>query len=120
MLALDFITWWYGRGWQSLARKGWHRLDIIFRLFSVELLLRTLVSPWRRIITDPGASLDAKLWAWGDNLFSRAVGFVVRCCVLLAAGFSSIIFSLVEVILLIAWPLLPVSVIVCLILGVVA
>jgi hypothetical protein len=75
--------------------------------FSVSQLIQTLFQPWRRIVTYPGASLDAKMRALLDNTISRGIGFAVRFCVLFAALLAIIgiiILTMAEIIL---WPLLP-------------
>ncbi len=76
-------------------------------MFSVRILLRTLFAPWKRIVTSPGASFDAHLRAFLDNLVSRFVGFFVRFFVLFAAGISLIFLCFIGVLELVVWPLLP-------------
>lgn len=117
MLLLDFFTWWYSRGWVAVLKNNQRLLQHTVRFFSVRLLLRTIASPWRRIITYPGASLDAKLRAFGDNLFSRLVGLVVRSVMLLVAAISAGVVAVYSVVTLAAWPLLPLAVPAMIILG---
>ncbi|MDB5166174.1 MAG: hypothetical protein JWM37_246 [Candidatus Saccharibacteria bacterium] len=117
MLLADLLTWWYGRGWLQVARNGQRRLRHVIDLFSVSLLLRTLIAPWRKIITYPGAGLDAKMRAISDNFFSRMVGFVVRICVLLSAFVSGIVLGVYTLVVLLAWPLIPVALLASPILG---
>lgn len=117
MLVLSFFSWWYGRGWREVVASFSSRLRGVANTFSVSQLLRTLFAPWRRIMTYPGASLAERFRAWGDNIFSRAVGFVVRLLVLFAALLLAIVvavFSLVEIVL---WPVLPIAVPVLIIVG---
>lgn len=109
MLVADFLSWWYGRGWRSVFASYATRLGAVQDLFSVRQLLKTLFEPWRRIITYPGDSLAEKFKAWGDNVVSRAVGFGVRCIMLLASLFATlavIIFTTLEAVV---WPLLPIA-----------
>jgi hypothetical protein len=119
MLIMSFFSWWYVRGWQQVALNFEPRLKGVADTFSVHQLLRTLFAPWRRIITYPGASLDERFRAWGDNLFSRMVGFVVRLFVLLAALLTLVLVALLSIIELVIWPLLPVAIPGCLIAGLV-
>lgn len=110
MLVADFLSWWYGQGWKAVFASFGTRLSSVQDLFSVKQLLRTLFEPWRRIITYPGDSLAEKFRAWGDNVVSRAVGFTVRCMMLLAsvlASLAAIIFTIIEAL---AWPLLPLAI----------
>lgn len=107
MLALEFFQWWYSQGWTGSFQRLKHRLSSVTETFSVGILLRTLFSPWRRIITYPGADLSAKLRAVGDNIVSRFVGFSVRIVVLLSALVLSVIVLLVSLFELVVWPLLP-------------
>lgn len=119
MLARAFFSWWYGEGWKTVATSFRTRYVNVASTFSVNQLLRTLFAPWRRIITYPGASLNDKMKAWSDNLFSRSIGFVVRLLVLLAAFIAILVVMLLSVIEFVLWPLLPPAIIVCPILGVV-
>lgn len=85
--------------------------------FSVRQLLRTLFAPWRKIISYPGRSLQDRFRAWLDNMFSRLVGFVVRVSVLMAAVVTIIAVSILTMLELVLWPLLPLAIPGCLILG---
>lgn len=107
---IAFFSWWYGRGWQQVAKSFSPRIHNVVYSFSVEQLLKTLFSPWKRIITQPGRSLEDRLHAAADNTFSRAVGFIVRICVLLAAIVSVAVVALLSIIETIAWPLLPLAI----------
>jgi len=79
----------------------------ISRLFSVPILLRTLFAPWKRIVSYPGSSLDAKIRALIDNMVSRAVGFVVRILVLLTALIMEALAGSLGVLWIIVWPCIP-------------
>lgn len=107
MFMLDLVSWWYGSGWVGVLSATRRRLAGLAEAFSTKTLLHTLFAPWRRIITYPGASIDAKLRAFGDNLVSRCVGFTVRFFVLFAAAVSFIFLCGVGLAELIVWPLLP-------------
>jgi len=108
MIALAFLKWWYGVGWLDAAQRLKTALARVGLAFSVPALLRTLFSPWRRIVSYPGASLADHARAMLDNLVSRCIGFVVRLFVLLAAGVSVLCMVLLGALGLMLWPLLPV------------
>lgn len=117
MLVLSFLSWWYGAGWQQVARSFKPRLRGIASAFSVRQLIRTLFAPWRRIITYPGASLAERWHAGIDNLISRIIGFFVRLIVLIGAAGALLFGAAFTVIEIIVWPLLPLAVPGCLIAG---
>ncbi len=117
MLIVSFFSWWYGAGWRSVIGSFEPRLSGIRASFSVEQLLRTLFAPWRRTVTYPGASLGERLQAWGENILSRAVGFVVRLFVLLIALLVLLAVALLTAIEAVVWPFLPLSVPGCLVAG---
>ena len=119
MLIMSFFSWWYGRGWKLVAASFGRRLRWVMDAFSVRQLLHTLFAPWRRIITYPGASLDERFRAWGDNMFSRVIGLVVRLLVLFAAMITLVLVTLLTVIQMVTWPLLPIAVPGCLIAGII-
>ena len=107
MLAFEFFRWWYGQGWQLQLRNMERRLTRTSHLFSVPSLLRTLFAPWRKIVTYPGAGLEAHVRAATDNLVSRFVGFFVRLMVLIAAGVILTLLLIGSLIELGVWPFLP-------------
>jgi hypothetical protein len=117
LLAAQFLVWWYGDGWRTQAKSGWRRVSLVSRTFSAPLLLRTLFAPWRRIITYPGASMSAKLQAVGDNMVSRAVGFTIRIFVLITAGVVLFAVTVVAVIQLVTWPLIPPAIVTGIVVG---
>lgn len=110
MLVLGLFSWWYSQGWLLQMRKAQRRFIRTALLFSTPILLRTLFSPWRRIITYPGASLDAKLRAVIDNLVSRVVGFFVRLIVLISSFVALLAVAAIGLIIIVAWPLIPVAI----------
>jgi hypothetical protein len=110
MLAVAFLSWWYGEGWKQVFASFRPRLKGVSESFSVKLLLPTLFAPWKQITSQPGRSLEDRFHAWADNTFSRIIGFFVRSGVLLAAGMSLIVVIILSVIELIIWPLLPLAI----------
>jgi len=118
MLAVDFVQWWYGRGYQAAFRAVGRRIIRIVRLFSLPLLVQTLGAPWRRITTPRGGSLGERFQALLDNLISRVVGFCVRCIVILAGLGAITAIAVVGAALLVAWPFLPILGIILIVRGV--
>jgi hypothetical protein len=117
MLMVAMLKWWYTAGWGLMFTRSSQRLSALGASFSVGTLLRTLFAPWKRIISYPGAGLDAHLRAMLDNLVSRGVGFMVRVFVLLAVGVLAVLELLLGLVGILLWPLLPVFVVVSLLKG---
>lgn len=107
MLVLSFYSWWYGAGWRLLAGGIRNTLRSIGLAFSAVSLLRTLFSPWRKIVSYPGAGLREHMRASVDNLVSRCVGFTVRIFVLLSAAVMMIVVAMIGSIGLVLWPCIP-------------
>lgn len=103
----SFFSWWYGAGLAGLVRNIRQQMQQLADMFSVAILLRTLLAPWRRIITYPGAGLEAHLRAMLDNLVSRVIGLIVRVAVLLAAAVLFTVLAIVGVLEIVLWPVLP-------------
>jgi len=119
MLVGSFLGWWYGAGWLKVARSLGPRSQGVLDSLSVKQLIKTLFQPWRRIITYPGRSLEDRFRAIGDNLVSRVIGFAVRSIVLLAAIAMLVLVTILTIVEIIIWPLLPLAVPGCLIAGLV-
>jgi hypothetical protein len=109
MIVTSLIEWWYGKGWKSANEHAQKRIQGAYRMFSIPILVRTLFSPWRRIITAPGAGLDAHIRAAVDNLVSRVVGFVVRSMVLFVAMVTISVSTVVSILEVVIWPIVPIA-----------
>lgn len=110
-MLLEFWTWWYGVGWADISQRVGARVVGVWQLFSIDILLRTLFSPWKRIVAAPGKSLDAIFRSMIDNTVSRFVGFFARIFVLFAALILTSLAAIIGLIMVLFWPLLPLAVI---------
>jgi len=118
MMIFELFRWWYGQGWRLAVTQSIGRLDALMEEFSVGALLRTLFAPWRRIVTYPGAGLDAHLQAMLDNLVSRCIGFTVRITVLFTVAVLAVLIFVVGILQIVIWPLLPIGIFVSLARGI--
>ncbi len=118
-MVFELFRWWYGEGWLQTAKSVNNWTTAVRLTFSLPLLIKTLFSPWRRIITIPGRSLDAKMRAIVDNLVSRVVGFVTRLMVLIAALGLLAVAAVTAVVATVVWPLVPVLIVFCIFKGIV-
>lgn len=109
MLFVSLVGWWYGAGWMGQVRlvRGW--VARIADFFSIGLLVRTWFKPFRQIDADRArkGSLDVIIRGAFDQLFSRLIGALART-VLILVGISSIaISSVIGILRLALWPLVP-------------
>lgn len=113
-----FFRWWYGAGWKLVLEQLGLRLRSVAGAFSVKLLVRTLFSPWRRVVAVRRRGLDGAFHAAIDNAVGRFIGFSVRCIVLVAAAITIVILSMLGGVVLVLWPLLPPAAILLVVVGV--
>jgi len=108
MLLVSFFQWWYGDGWRQRLRITRRQLGGTLDFFSIELLFKTLFTPFRQISAEAAnGSLEAKLRAFADKMISRAIGAVVRIVIILA-GMIAIVFQVIfGVIIMVGWAVLP-------------
>jgi hypothetical protein len=111
-MIFEMLRWWYATGWPQAGKRITSWVARVEHAFSLTLLVQTLFSPWRRIVTLPGKGLDAKMRAIGDNLVSRCIGFVIRFTVIITAGIAVLFAFISGVIVAVIWPLLPLAVII--------
>ncbi len=119
MLIAAFFQWWYGPGWVQQLRNMERRVKNIAGMFSMDILLRTMFSPWKQIVSRArrDQSLGDKVRAYIDNQVSRFVGFWVRLLVLLTAFICILLVSVVSVVSVVLWPLIPLSPIILVLFG---
>jgi hypothetical protein len=118
LVLIELFTWWFGRGYGELIHYCLNLIKKVQHSFSITILISTLFSPWRQIVTLPGRSFDEKMRAVLDNLVSRAVGFCVRIISLVTALILMILAAVLGVVMAVSWPLIPALIAYCLVRGV--
>jgi len=106
-MIFDMLRWWYVSGWLLALQRIATWTKGVEQAFSLVILLQTLFSPWKRIITVGGKGLDAKFHAALDNFLSSCIGFVVRLFVILGALVAMTVVFVSGVVIAAIWPLLP-------------
>ena len=109
MMLFALLTWWYTAGWARLVGRISGRVESVLESFSVGLLMRTLFDPFRQISAGRAQSnsLDAQLRAFGDRLFSRVFGALVRTLFIVLGTMCAIFMGVVGIFQLLLWPLVP-------------
>lgn len=112
-MLLEFLRWWYGPGWAAT----WARISLSITKvrdgFAIPVLLRSLFSPWKQITSAGGRSIDEKFHAGVDNTISRTIGFFVRVGTLIVALVVVVISATLSLVRAVAWPLLPIAFVYC-------
>ncbi len=111
MLFLDFIEWWYGAGWFLRVRMLDQHFKNLLKYFSLGVLFKTLFSPWRQNVSYGlrDQTIADKTSVILDNLVSRLVGFVARTFVIMTALLALLIITVMNLLYIAIWPLIPVS-----------
>ena len=113
MLVLDLLSWWYSRGFSELINGLKERLRDAADFFSIRLLMQNFFSPYRQISAQGTSSsaVNDRMQAFLDSLISRVVGTVVRLFVLIAGIIVIFLQITVGVVMIMIWPLIPMTVV---------
>jgi hypothetical protein len=106
MLIIDFLSWWYGAGFQKRLTQISRMLSKNADRFSFGLLLKSLFKPFRQIDADSGSGggINMIFQRLISNLISRFVGFFARL-VLIIVGLVTTVLQLVLGLILILYHL---------------
>ncbi len=118
MLVVGFLQWWYLRGWTDFIHKMLSGLRSLADGFSITLLLKTLVAPYKQISAYGSGreSIQAQISDFFDKLLSRVIGMILRIMIILIGIAVILLDILVSGIAILLWPLLPIMPFVCIIL----
>ncbi len=105
-----YFIWHYSRAFSEIFHVWLNLLWFVIHLFSIPQLIRSWISPWKRITEE-----RRRRWSFEDlagvliiGLLSRIIGFIIRS-VIICVG---LVFLLLEVILglafYIAWIVMPI------------
>lgn len=108
-LILVFWKWYYGEAVKNVLTAWKNFIIFVLSYFSIPLLLKTMLAPWRRDITKRPRGLDfKKFFEWITfNLISRGTGFIVRFFTIIAGIISLIITIVAGAIFFVLWLILP-------------
>ncbi|MBI1834053.1 MAG: hypothetical protein HYR90_04495 [Candidatus Andersenbacteria bacterium] len=105
---LSLLRWHILDAPTFLLTLAWNIQRVLLRLFSVPLMLRTLVSHWHKdVVSYERAGLSKLALAFAWNMISRVIGFVVRTFTLATYSIAALLVlvaSILTVIVFIAWP----------------
>lgn len=106
----SYAKWHYGGAIKELLNILRNINRFLYHFFSVKLLLKTWVSPWRRMHEDykPGLSVGHFLSSLLVNTIMRIVGFVFRSVILLIGLVFLICALLTSASLLLLWLFFPI------------
>lgn len=109
MVIVGMITWWYTAGFALVLRSVGRRLMGLFDFFSIDLLLKTMFSPFRQISAGQvDGPIGVQLQALVDKIMSRMIGAAVRSVVMLAGIVSLVVMVVFSALYVAMWLLLPV------------
>jgi hypothetical protein len=112
MFIVGILSWWYGAGWRQRFVILKERLANTLDYFSIDLLAKTLFSPFRQISAGKvNGPLGVKLQAFLDRLVSRMIGAMVRSTMIVVGVGAIVLHSVIGSIVVVFWvvvPLLPV------------
>jgi hypothetical protein len=121
MFLVGIFSWWYGNGWISRVQMIKDRLVASADFFSIGLLASTLFAPFRQISAgNVVGPIGDQIRAFFDRLISRAIGAVVRSCVIVFGLIVMSIQAFFGLIVLVFWliiPLLPIIGLIMMVIG---
>lgn len=110
MFIVGLFTWWYGAGWKQRLLEAREHVASTYDYFSIDLLARTLFSPYRQISAGTvRGPIGVQMRAWFDRLISRTIGAIVRSLVIVIGVVTLLVTLMVNTIVIIAWGLVPVA-----------
>ena len=109
MFIVDYARWWYGRGWSEVSHFFGRWIQKTAMDFSLTILIRTLLKPWRQTIESGQRTIGDRLRAGVGNMVSRGVGASVRLGALILASLIIFCESGIALIIMLVWPLMPLT-----------
>lgn len=112
MFLVGLLSWWYGSGWRDRLHLTGRQLSGVAAFFSIGQLALTLFAPFRQISAGSvQGAVDVQIRAWFDKLISRVIGAFVRFFAIIAGIIIIVIASIIQLVILAGWLLLPLVVI---------
>ncbi len=110
MIIVWALSWWYGAGWKAHLLRTYEQLLVTYDYFSIGLLAKTLFAPYRQISAGKvDGPIGVKLRAFADRQISRIIGAVVRAILIIAGSVWLLIQTVLGLLILGAWAIVPIA-----------
>lgn len=106
-LPISYLLWHYTAAWGDVLRLYRNFSWFLWNMFSIELLSKTLLSPWHRLHEGSDKTTGGILGSIILNLILRCIGFFARAGTIIIGLVALFLFSLLSIIFLALWPFLP-------------
>lgn len=106
----EFLSWFYSKGLDYYLKTWSDNINWVLHYFSLGLLLKTLFSPWKRLIEEdsgPGFNFQRKFEIFTFNLVSRWVGSMVRIVLFFVGIIAVVVYCVGGAIGFVFWMALP-------------
>lgn len=108
MVIIGMLSWWYTTGWRQRISLLKEKLASTVDYFSIDLLLRTLFSPYRQISAGKvNGPLGVQMRAFFDRLISRMIGAMIRLFMIIVGVIAIILHTFIGFVLVICWAVVP-------------
>lgn len=116
-LPLSYLRWHYALAWSDLLRLYRNLAWFLWNFFSISLLLRTLLSPWRRLREGARKDAGGLLGSLIMNTILRFIGFLARIATIAFGLASLVLLTIAYAAFLALWPFLPLVAVACVLAG---
>ena len=108
MFVVGLLSWWYGDGWRRQFTRLHERIESAYDYFSIDLLAKTLFSPYRQISAGSvNGPLAVKWRAFVDRLVSRIIGAVMRSFLIIIGIVTIVLTAIIGSVFAIMWAAVP-------------
>ncbi|MFA5888609.1 MAG: hypothetical protein WCW47_01515 [Candidatus Paceibacterota bacterium] len=109
----SYLSWHYSKAFLNIYGIFSNFLWVIYRFFSIPLLLKTFFSPWRRLDSSYSqkVNLGEYFGTFVVNTLMRLVGMFVRLIVIVVGILCLIFVFLLGIVSFLAWIILPVFIV---------
>jgi hypothetical protein len=120
-IIFGYLGWHYSKAIRSLTRVWKIFLTFIFNYFSIDLLFKNFLDPWKRMNDNYPKNFNLKdyFYAFVTNMIVRIVGIIMRTILIIIGLTCYIAFALFYPLAIIGWLLLPSLIVVLIIFGVI-
>lgn len=112
-IIFEYFSWHFIEMPVNILKAWWNFILFSLNYFSVSLLLKTFLAPWRRdvLVFPRGFDLGKYLEILFSNLISRVLGAIVRSVLIVLGIIVEIFVILFGIIVFIGWMILPLIII---------